>query len=77
MSATLNVIVMCALWCIFMLQCYTRLHDKPLTASSEDTEAGSSELSVKELRKLRNKERKREKKAQENKKGINSLFLWF
>lgn len=52
------------------IECYTRLHDKPLTASSEDTEAGSSELSVKELRKLRNKERKREKKAQENKKDM-------
>ena len=46
-----------------------RLHDKPLAASNEDTEAGSSELSAKDLKKLRSKERRREKKAQENKKG--------
>ena len=46
-----------------------RLHDKPFAANDEDTEAGSSELSAKDLKKLRSKERRREKKAQENKKG--------
>lgn len=46
-----------------------RLHDKPLTASDEDAEAGSSDLSAKDLKKLRSKQRRAEKKAQENKKG--------
>ena len=46
-----------------------RLHDKPLTANDEDAEAGSSELSAKDLKKLRSKQRRAEKKAQEIKKG--------
>lgn len=46
-----------------------RLHDKPLAASDEDAEAGSSDLSAKDLKKLRSKQRRAEKKAQESKKG--------
>lgn len=57
--------------CCHVLQCYVRLHDKPLAARDEDAEAGSSELSAKDLKKLRSKKRRAEerKKAQENKKG--------
>lgn len=40
-----------------------------MTASDEDAEAGSSELSAKDLKKLRSKQRRAEKKAQESKKG--------
>ena len=40
-----------------------------MAASDEDADAGSSELSAKELKKLRSKQRRAEKKAQENKKG--------
>jgi len=40
-----------------------------LTANDEDAEAGSSELSAKDLKKLRSKQRRAEKKAQEIKKG--------
>lgn len=63
MFVILNVIVMCVLWCIFMLQCYIWFYDKLLIVSSEDIEVGFSELLVKELRKLCNKERKWEKKV--------------
>lgn len=51
------------------IECYVRLHDKPLTANDEDAEAGSSELSAKDLKKLRSKQRRAEKKAQEIKKA--------
>lgn len=50
-----------------------RLHDKPLAASDEDAQAGSSELSAKDLKKLRSKQRRAEKKAQENKKGRGKM----
>lgn len=40
-----------------------------MTASDEDAEAGSSELSAKDLKKLRSKQRRAEKKALESKKG--------
>lgn len=55
------------------IECYVRLHDKPMTASDEDAEAGSSELSAKDLKKLRSKQRRAEKKAQESKKATNDV----
>ncbi|XP_020618730.1 N-alpha-acetyltransferase 15, NatA auxiliary subunit-like isoform X1 [Orbicella faveolata] len=55
------------------IECYVRLHDKPLAASDEDAEAGSSELSAKDLKKLRSKQRRAEKKAQENKKATSDV----
>lgn len=56
---------------LFASQCYLRLHDKPLTGGDEDADAGSSNLSAKELKKLRSKQRRAEKKAQlhESNKG--------
>lgn len=55
------------------IECYVRLHDKPLAASDEDAEAGSSELSAKDLKKLRSKQRRAEKKAQETKKATTDV----
>lgn len=67
-DAMLSLNLFCV-FCCYHWQCYVRLHDKPLTASDEDAEAGSSDLSAKDLKKLRSKQRRAEKKAQENKKG--------
>lgn len=46
-----------------------------MTANDEDAEAGSSELSAKDLKKLRSKQRRAEKKAQEIKKGMIKFLV--
>ncbi|KAJ7376307.1 N-alpha-acetyltransferase 15, NatA auxiliary subunit [Desmophyllum pertusum] len=55
------------------IECYVRLHDKPLAACDEDDEAGSSDLSAKDLKKLKSKQRRKEKKAQESKKATSDI----
>ncbi|EDO40471.1 predicted protein, partial [Nematostella vectensis] len=55
------------------IECYVRLHDKPLTATNEDDDANAGNLSAKELKKLRSKQRRAEKKAQlQESKKVNA-----
>lgn len=50
------------------IECYVRLHDKPLVSSNENAVTDTSKLSPKDLKNLHSKERRKEKKYQENKK---------
>lgn len=58
-----------SLWFCHVFQCYVRLHDKPLVSSNENAVTDTSKLSPKDLKNLHSKERRKEKKYQENKKG--------
>uniref|UniRef100_A0A8C9YX96 N-alpha-acetyltransferase 15, NatA auxiliary subunit n=1 Tax=Sander lucioperca TaxID=283035 RepID=A0A8C9YX96_SANLU len=49
---------------ISAIQIYLSLHDNPLTDDSKELQAESANLSDKELKKLRNKQRRAQKKAQ-------------
>lgn len=60
------------LWFRHVFQCYVRLHDKPLVSSNENAVTDTSKLSPKDLKNLHGKDRRKEKKYQENKKGTNS-----
>uniref|UniRef100_A0A671VB98 N-alpha-acetyltransferase 15, NatA auxiliary subunit a n=1 Tax=Sparus aurata TaxID=8175 RepID=A0A671VB98_SPAAU len=46
------------------IQMYLALHDKPLTDDSKESQANTENLTDKELKKLRNKQRRAQKKAQ-------------
>uniref|UniRef100_A0AAQ5XTU6 N-alpha-acetyltransferase 15, NatA auxiliary subunit a n=1 Tax=Amphiprion ocellaris TaxID=80972 RepID=A0AAQ5XTU6_AMPOC len=46
------------------IQIYLALHDKPLTDDSKESQADTENLTDKELKKLRNKQRRAQKKAQ-------------
>ncbi|XP_034545567.1 N-alpha-acetyltransferase 15, NatA auxiliary subunit-like [Notolabrus celidotus] len=46
------------------IQIYLTLHDKPLTDDSKESQADTENLTDKELKKLRNKQRRAQKKAQ-------------
>ena len=64
------------LWFYHVFQCYVRLHDKPLVSSKENAVTSTSKLSPKDLKNLHSKERRKEKKYQENKKGNSSTVHW-
>lgn len=53
--------------CVFYLQVYIRLHDKPLADSDAQDDIDTANLTPKELKKLRSKQRRAQKKAQQQK----------
>lgn len=57
---------------LFLQQCYLTLHDKPSLSLDGDNEKSKGQMSDKELKKLKSKQRRAQKKQQleEEKKGI-------